>query len=343
MKINIKDIIDSMPTDFNDIEKIRYIYISLGEMFSYNRDFMYKNLNEKTQKEIYDEEVEIDFNKKGKKEEKLKATCRQIADSCVQTINKLFSDNIAKKVGYNPDRKHHVAVLVTLKNKNYFMDLNNDLYRIQKGMRTEYFAPSKEILRKEKNNYIPLNEGLKKVRCTPIKKEQLEVIDEKIGYSHNGLYMDDAIEQLKLEMQDEKNWEKYRYIENYDKIKLKDKKDIIAKWKIDFIFKYIKNNKMKEMEVENFFRKLYSSILTKEEQRKRNFLITHIHIDGKPSIMYKIEGMNSTVYYIYNNTENGFNEITIDDINKMIYNGRLKYDNKYINSRVNQREWYDMW
>lgn len=347
MEINIKQMIDNMPPNLSDIEKIRYIYISFGEMFAYNRDFIYEHLSDITSKEMYDERVNIDFNSEENNEEKIKVTCKQIADSCIQTMNKLFTENVAELIGYKEGYKHHVAILVTLKNKHYFMDLHNDLYRIQKGMKTEYFAPSKQTLRKEKNNYIPIDQGLKGIRCTPIAEEELKIIDNKIGYNRNGIYMDDAVEQLRLEMQDEKNWEKY--IKDYEKINSNNKKEIISQWKLDFIFKYIKNNvqkkdKMGIMEVEKFFRKLYYSILTKKEQNQANLIISHIHIDDKPSVMYKVELSKDTVYYIYNDEDNGFRKATLSDIIKMNEEGKLTFDNKHLNNYIaDHNEWYNRW
>ena len=42
MEINIKDIIKNIPEDLENNEEIlRYIYIKLGNIFSYNRDYLY--------------------------------------------------------------------------------------------------------------------------------------------------------------------------------------------------------------------------------------------------------------------------------------------------------------
>lgn len=342
MEINIKQMIDNMPQNLTDIEKIRYIYINFGQLFAYNRDFIYEHLSDKSAKEMYDEPVIIDMNEEGEYQNKLKVTCKQMADSCVQTINNLFSSIIAEVIGNKEDKKHHVAVLVTLNNKHYFMDLHNDLYRIQKGMTTEYFAPSKKALKKEKNNYIPIYESLKGIRCTPIPKEELKNMDKKIGYNRDGIYMDDAMDRLKEEMQDEENWKKF--IDDYDNINSSSKKDIIFRWKVDFIFRYIKNNiqnkdKMEEIEIEKFFKKLYYSILTNKEKSDNKIITTHVHVDDKPSVLYKIEAKDSIIYYIYNTEKNGFEKITLEDINEMKNNGKLFYDNKYLNNR--QDEWYN--
>ena len=41
MKISINEILENMPKNLTDIEKVRYIYLALGNIFSYDRDYMY--------------------------------------------------------------------------------------------------------------------------------------------------------------------------------------------------------------------------------------------------------------------------------------------------------------
>ena len=56
MKINIKEIINKIPKDLKSNEEIlRYIYLELGNIFSYNRDYFYVSDSRFT-KDIYEEE-----------------------------------------------------------------------------------------------------------------------------------------------------------------------------------------------------------------------------------------------------------------------------------------------
>lgn len=41
MKVSIDKILENMPKNLTDLEKVRYLYLKMGDIFSYNRDFLY--------------------------------------------------------------------------------------------------------------------------------------------------------------------------------------------------------------------------------------------------------------------------------------------------------------
>ena len=73
------------------------------------------------------------------------------------------------------------------------------MYRIQKGMKTKYFAPEQEII--DKLEFYNLKKEIKDIKLEAFSKEKLERIDRKIGYLKYGIYTDDVILKLKEEMQ----------------------------------------------------------------------------------------------------------------------------------------------
>ena len=64
MKISVKKILEDMPKDLTDIEKVRYIYLSVGNIFSYDRDYIYLGREREILAE-YSKEMSIDDIEKG--------------------------------------------------------------------------------------------------------------------------------------------------------------------------------------------------------------------------------------------------------------------------------------
>lgn len=329
MKISIKRIIEEMPKDLTDIEKLRYAYLRCGQILSYDRDYLYDKINNNNGYEKYNKETDIFDLENENSDNKIKVTCKQMSDIYVQIVNNIFGKEIAKEIGYNEKDQNHVAVVVQLNGNYYFMDLYNDIYRIQKGLTTKYFAPSQKELKKQRKRYYSIDKNLDKVKYKTIPQKEMKKMDEKLGYVKFGMYMDDAIEKLREEMQEKDNWKKY--IEDYENIDKKNKKDAISRWKIDFIFRYIKNNikdedKLEEIEIERYFKKLYYFILTREEIKKNKLNTIHIHHNKKPSVLFRVDNKRGKSYYIYNHDEKGFNKVSYDELIEMQNKKELTYD-----------------
>ena len=60
MKISINNILKNMPNNLSDLEKVRYIYIEIGKIFSYNRDFLYVS-NYRILDDIYSDTITINM------------------------------------------------------------------------------------------------------------------------------------------------------------------------------------------------------------------------------------------------------------------------------------------
>lgn len=329
MKISIKTIIEEMPKDLTDIEKLRYAYLRCGQILSYDRDYLYDKINDNNGYEKYNKETNIFDLKIENSDNKIKGTCKQMSDIYVQTVNNIFGKEIAKEIGYNEEEQDHVAVVAKLHGSYYFMDLYSDIYRIQKGFTTKYFAPSQKDLKKHRKRYYSIDKNLNRVKYETIPQKEMKKMDEKLGYVKFDMYMDDAIEKLREEMQDKESWK--AYIEDYEKIKKKNKKDVISRWKIDFIFRYIKNNikdedKLEEIEIEKYIKKIYYSILTREEIKKNKLNTIHIHYNKKPSVLFKVDNKKGKSYYIYNDDEKGFNKVSYDELIEMKNKKELTYD-----------------
>lgn len=160
-----------------------------------------------------------------------------------------------------------------------------------------------------------------------LSEDELKTMDEKIGYCKYGMYTDDILELLRQEMEQEKNWEQY------SKGKVRTS---AFQYKLDFIFKHLKNNQLEQDEMEIFeiskyYKMLYYRLFTKEE-RDENFLNTIdivINKNGKKekSILYEIQREQGNLYYIYSHEEKTFIEITKEEIIDLQEKRILHYEN----------------
>ncbi len=328
MKTKVEEIIEKMPEDLSDIEKVRYMYLNCGDSFTYDRDYIYLGMNEKS-KETYEKEfIWPDINN-NESEERIKAICTQIVDginSAINTMaNKVKTDEKinARKVGYVDGEQYHVATLVDIGKDTYFLDLYKDLYRIQRGMKTKYFAPSESVLEQEKSKHKSLKEQLEGVDCKSLSDDEIMQMDKKCGYNKNGIYIEDAIKYLKEEMQDEENLKQYV---NEDGT---NREEAILKWKLDYICKYLINNKQENSldinELQKYFIKLYYSILTEEEQRKNMLIPIDIHLDGEQSVLFNIYTSMGHMFYIYKGKDIGIERVSDEELKELREN-HIKYD-----------------
>jgi len=317
MKISIDQIKKEMPEGLEPIEKVRYLYLRLGNILSYNRDYL--NIENITiLKDIYNDYITLSMIEEGDYQNKIIAICKQHSEILAETINSLNDENIkAITAGYDEVEGSHITVIVEIEEKgHYCLEINKDLYKIQKGMKTKGFAVPYKTM-----------EG---IECNVLSDDEIKNMDEKLGYYKYGMYTDDVIQMLKNEMEQETNWEQYNQGEP---------KSSAFHYKIDFIFKHLRNNQLDEMEifeVNKFYKMLYYR-LTTEEERSENYLNRVdilINKNGKQvkSLLYEIQREEGNLYYIYSHEEKTFVEISKQQVidfqeNKIIeYEGYCKLD-----------------
>ena len=141
--ISINEMIENMPEGLSQLEKTRYIYLELGKIFSYNLDFFYTE-DDKTLQDIYDEEITVDRIEKGEYKNKVRIVCKQAAEILCEVLNKIGIK--AYCIGIEKGEINHVDVIVEIENKNFCLDIINDMKNIQKGFSTKSFGKKDIIL-----------------------------------------------------------------------------------------------------------------------------------------------------------------------------------------------------
>lgn len=163
----LKDqIIAGIPDGLSMMEQIRYLYIELGKMVSF--DERYWKGNSKMQKKIYRGSFR-------KKIEDLRTDRRIICVSLSVMFQELLTEIGVYASLNQPDPEDpHINNLVLCDGKRYVMDLQRDLEYIQTNRRTRFFG-------KEKMAFDTF---------ASISEEEEETMDRKIGYyrEENGGY-----------------------------------------------------------------------------------------------------------------------------------------------------------
>ncbi len=331
----MEKIISSIPEELSEIEIIRYIYLKCGDLFTYNRDVSKVSWEEAI--ELYDKP--FSWHRVEKKEEtsRIKETCNQIATACTEAINTAMrkigaSGRIwAENIGYKPSEETHVATLLHVDDKVIFLDLYKDLFRIQNGMKTCYFAPSIERLKKEKAEYPYIGELLKGIECTTIPDEELMKMDKKCGYNKNGIYMDDALAQLKKELQQINDINDVkRFVGD---IECEDREVFLLNFKLEFISRYLMNcNEEKKLDISEltkFYMKAYYTLLSDKEIKECKLNRTDIQFKGEPSVLFKITTQKEVIYFIYKGKDEGFKRITEEELNRL-KNNKIIIDNSIV-------------
>ena len=130
---SINFIMSSLPDGLTDLERVRYIYINLGKIFSYD----YRIVADES---VAEEKVDYSKNDIGRYK-----TCYQISEILMVLINGLIptceAQMLERKIPGRSFNKEHVATAVTFADGlKIILDLTLDLSNIQAGLKTKEFG-----------------------------------------------------------------------------------------------------------------------------------------------------------------------------------------------------------
>lgn len=310
MKVSVISIIENMPKSLTNIEKVRYIYLEIGKIFSYNIEYIHC-VDNRFAKDIYDEKITIGSIERKNYQNKILLVCKQASEILNEALNQI--DIRSKCIGFEEENQYHVDVLVNLNNKKYLLNIISDVSNIQKGLKTKGFATAKKT-------YDGIN-------CDAIAQENLKIIDKKLGYCKNDMYADEAILLLKEEMKNSENIKRYIFENKFNLNNENISKDEIFRYKVDFIFRYIKNNfneseRMELLELKSFFTRIFKEILLKNEFKNiKTFDFYHRkNATINYSTIYQIRLENENVYYIYDDGQRKFLKVSNEKLKEIVKN-----------------------
>lgn len=158
--------------NFDDEELMRWLYTQLGKKFSFDRKYRYAVTDEE-KAEIESASSYGDTSQRIFRSESV--ICIDIENTYKMLLKDLFG--IEARVVVDGSGPHVYVQAITSERKNYRLDLQQDLYNIKAGRRTEYFAAQ------------DMYDGR---RFDTMDSKRLEEIDRKIGYIDDK-YMNDEM------------------------------------------------------------------------------------------------------------------------------------------------------
>ena len=279
---SINYIMSSIPDNLTELEKIRYIYIELGKLFSYD----YRVIADES---IIDEKVDYASEKIGRYK-----TCYQISEILKTLINGMLPNCrarvVERKINGRSFKREHVATeVITKDGLKLLLDLTLDLSNIQSGMRTKEFG----YCTNENGDYDIISQA------------ECKNMDKKLGFITEK-YMDDYIEEFKEKIN------KYDFT-NKTKSEIVDYKIGMAK---EELFKTFPGSH----EAVRYIYNVFNLILNDDELRNlKQYNLSYKNSDSVSIIsIYSFSDLN--LYYSFS-TALGFNKISFNKIQELLKSG----------------------
>lgn len=286
----------NIPQNLEPLEKVRWLYIKLGELFSYDY---------RVATDINVAKKEVDFS-----EEFISRyqTCKQISQ-----IFNLMLNNIDEKIKSkiitreNPERGNfelkHEAIEITVDNsEKYLLDLTLDLYLIQSGCQTKQFGFTTNL--EGTYDIIPLSDCKK--------------MDTKMGLIKYGEYTDKKISDTKSKIN----------MQDYSKMNKEEEFD----YKINSI-KYLIPKLPGYHESKMFIGKVLLDILT---YKYKEYNLTYKSDNNMQLVTcYKIEYENDKYKWYLYNSQIGLIETSTLNIKNMLASG-FKTNSKTLEEELDE-------
>lgn len=214
----IQRIINLIDPTWNELEKVRFVYIEVGKIIEKNTEFFFTQ-SDKLQRNALSEKEMSKINNVTKKsleedEEWYRVICRSAAVLLKEVYDRInIPCHLIKSVSYAPltstsnKKVFHWRLSVDINNTHYSLILASDLYNIKNGFATEHFATRLDY---KNAKGIQLYQG-KELDFSVLSYKELEAIDKKIGYintyypdgnKHKENYTDFALNRIRIHMRD---------------------------------------------------------------------------------------------------------------------------------------------
>lgn len=279
---NYIDKIKEKTKDYSELEKVRYVYLELGKIMSFDLDFSFGNMKNKLK--IYNDcKKEEEYLQKYFENQII--ICKSLAYLLEYILNQMGikAETIFEDSG-NPNYKH-VLNLITLNNGFSFkVDLQADLENIQAHLKTNFF-------------------GIHSKFGFTIFSSELSRIDQKIGYiSEKNGYTNDYLYLIN------------RALKN--NVSIDQKVEFI----LQNINVYTDNKKVKYAERRWYYLLFIKSLLTEKETNKVKLIDTYNENDYQICIVVDMP-FNEKNIYLFNNENQKFIKMDLKQFADKINDG----------------------
>lgn len=311
LKDDIERIIFNLPKGLSELETVRYVYLELGKLFNYDTHYAY-NFNYTSRQNIFEKGKNPTFDS-------YDVICNSSAEILVYVLKRL---NINAECFYNANISHAEAIIHSSNNKLYCCNFSGDFHFIQSNRKTKYFCNElflEEFYKDKIKNHFGVEPSF-------IKKKELKRIDDKLGYTFHGLYMDDFIEALRKEFN--KNSSPLEF-ENTQFPNLTNRKDKLLKYKFDFLINHA--NIINEVgtpvgfsETTRYYWNLFKNVFSEKDLKKIHryecFFSEKLDKEDMVSCI-AINFQDTILYYLYSQEQSKYIETPKEKIASLLKDG----------------------
>lgn len=246
VKQNINlEVIEELNEDKYELAIIRNVLKKLSDIFYRDYIFFLNKENLIYRRYIYNKKVDI------KNIEEFSIVCKTYCEIIKEILKENYDINSELISPFLDEFRHIDLMIITKEGKKYIIDPLSDLVEMQVGLKTNNFASK-----------IYYNKNYKKIykEISFLTDEELEEIDDKIGYKNGGKYLDEHLEELKKYF--------HNHIEKSENTKKEDNE--IIENKLKYICEHLNNrNKLNGIvDLAMYINIVISKIFSKEEQNK---------------------------------------------------------------------------
>lgn len=318
----IESIINSVPNDFNKLEKAYYVYIELGKILKEDPNFVFRD--EIGKNANYDNKIDKNFY----------GICKSISELYVSILKNdrigIEAESVNKHIG---SPISHVDTILKIDDKTYICNLISDLSRIKSSRRVNSFCfdlsrssdrYDMEYLKRLRNYYG---------RISSLRREDIEKLDKKVEYSYfvpgimkedeRGIYSDDTIEMVSNEMRNPELLKTYVF--HGEDIPVEKQ----LKYKIDYFFENVDKildlqGEAGYLEVIENYRKLSEKVLSFEEAER---IIPYAGVIGNDysniiSIIklrpHPNDKNGRNAYYLFSKEDNKYKEKSAEELKEIL-------------------------
>ena len=193
-------VIAGIKPEWDDLHKIRYVYIEVGKVIARDTDFFFSVDNKLEESNLSVEEIKKIYESEDGRE--MAVICKSAAMILKKIYDRLGIESWLVKSNNNfqelirDDEKldtiYHWFLAVKDGDKIYFLTLNTDLPNIQMGLETEHFARPIQYIREIKGEKIQVYSG-EEIKESVVPRDVLFQVDKDIGYiKHQYQYNQDG-------------------------------------------------------------------------------------------------------------------------------------------------------
>lgn len=316
------EIVERMPDNLTDMQKVRYVYMEVCRFFVYNPEYV--TGDSKKKEELFNQDVDIRAMMGNK------AICSSLSRAVIYLLKELGIE--CNGVYFNVRREGHLEVIVGVDGEIYELDPARDLMNVKMGFQTEGFA--KKMYQRSNEDFWGYSE---------LTDEQIKKLDDAIGYTYGlsseyidkiknrgesvedynfTMYMDEAVEEIgnalyNIDLLNE-------YIKSIhpsvDTDALSDQD--YDEYRIEFVMQYVNNfaKNHSYMDRRDFFEKLVRNTMDIDDDTFQLFSGTDIQGDLYTIAKYRGEISEADLFYLIREGQD-IRQLDVEEVKELLDNG----------------------